>query len=185
VTIIGEGDTEVDQTVVAAVQNQDAITAVLRYSIETGIKLVSEHYGLGNVRRRVLGTFEERSVRITNGRPRAPEFSLDQNGFVFIRQGTAVTDFFDNERVEAVYYPELERLVTEVSGAFRAVVYDHTLRSADKDGREARLVREPVPYAHNDYTEASGPRRLRELLPEMLLDEADVLLENRFAIIQV
>jgi hypothetical protein len=161
------------------------VTAVLHYSIETGVRPASEYYGPGNIyRRRVLGTFEERSVRITNGRRLASEFSLDRNGFAFVRQRTAVTDFFDNGQVASVYYPELERLVTEVSGAFRAVVYDHTLRSADKDEREARLVREPVPYAHNDYTETYAPRRLRELLPEMLPDEADALLERRFAIIQ-
>jgi hypothetical protein len=35
--------------------------------------------------------------------------------------------------------------------------------------------------AHNDYTEWSGPNRVREFLP----DEADALLKQRFAIIQV
>ena len=38
-----------------------------------------------------------------------------------------------------------------------------------------------VLYVHNDYTEWSGPQRVRELLP----DEADELLQGRFAIIQV
>lgn len=177
---------DVDQAVGAVARDQDAITAVLNYSIETGVKPASDYYGPGNIyRRRVLGTFEERSVHIANGRPLASEFSLDRNGFVLVRQGTAVTDFFDNEQVESVYYPELERLVTEVSCAFRAVAYDHTLRSGDKDECEARLVREPVPHVHNDYSEAYGRRRPRELLPEMLPDEADALLESRFAIIQV
>jgi len=35
--------------------------------------------------------------------------------------------------------------------------------------------------AHNDYTEWSGPQRVRELLPQ----EAENLLQKRFAIIQV
>jgi hypothetical protein len=61
------------------------------------------------------------------------------------------------------------------------VVFDHTLRSGDEAEREARLVREPVLSAHNDYTEWSGPQRVRDLLP----DEAEKLLESRFAIIQV
>ena len=34
---------------------------------------------------------------------------------------------------------------------------------------------------HNDYTEWSGPQRVRDLLP----DEADTLLRRRFAIVQV
>jgi hypothetical protein len=38
-----------------------------------------------------------------------------------------------------------------------------------------------VLWAHNDYTEWSGPQRVREILPE----EAERLLRHRFAIIQV
>ena len=38
-----------------------------------------------------------------------------------------------------------------------------------------------MPRVHNDYTEWSGPQRVRDLLP----DEADELLRRRFAIIQV
>src|SRR5215475_668445 len=40
---------------------------------------------------------------------------------------------------------------------------------------------ESVLSAHNDYTEWSGPKRVREILP----DEAEALLAHRFAIIQV
>jgi hypothetical protein len=60
-------------------------------------------------------------------------------------------------------------------------VFDHTLRTADDAAREARRIREVVPRVHNDYTEWSGPQRVRDLLP----DEADVLLRRRFAIVQV
>ncbi len=42
-------------------------------------------------------------------------------------------------------------------------------------------MREPVLAVHNDYTEWSGPQRVRELLP----DEADELLKHRFSIVQV
>jgi hypothetical protein len=55
------------------------------------------------------------------------------------------------------------------------------LRSGDETERETKLIREPVLSAHNDYTEWSGPNRVREVLP----DEADALLAGRFAIIQV
>jgi hypothetical protein len=92
-----------------------------------------------------------------------------------------VKDFFDEQELKAVYYPEVEKLIKEQSGASRVVVFDHTLRSGDEAARAARLVREPVLSAHNDYTEWSGPQRVRDLLP----DEAEKLLESRFAIIQV
>jgi hypothetical protein len=61
------------------------------------------------------------------------------------------------------------------------VVFDHTLRSGDEGEREAKLVREPVLSAHNDYTEWSGPNRVREVMGA----EADELLQRRFAVIQV
>src|SRR5439155_11286218 len=60
-------------------------------------------------------------------------------------------------------------------------LFDHTLRTADDALREARKIREVVRRAHNDYTEWSGPQRVRDLLPQ----EADDLLSRRFAIIQV
>jgi hypothetical protein len=158
-----------------------AITAELVYAIDTGAKPVNETFGPGNIRRRTTGAKERRAVEIRDGRPLAGRFALDEHGFEFVRHATAVTDFFDENELKTVYYPEVERLIKQVAGAARVVVFDHTLRSGDEAEREARLVREPVLSVHNDYTEWSGPQRVRELLP----DEADELLEHRFAIIQV
>ena len=60
-------------------------------------------------------------------------------------------------------------------------MFDHTLRTADEALREAHKIREVVSRVHNDYTEWSGPQRVRDLLPE----EATELTRRRFAIIQV
>lgn len=158
-----------------------AVTAEITYTVDTGEKLVNETFGPGNIRRRTTGTYERRPMSIRNGRPRAGELSLDQNGFVLVEHPTAVTDFFDAEQLKSVYYPEIEQLVKKLSGAAWVAVFDHTLRSGDEAEREARLIREPVLAAHNDYTEWSGPQRLREFLPK----EAESLLDHRFAIIQV
>jgi hypothetical protein len=157
------------------------IAADLSYTIDTGVKPVNETFGPNNIRRRVSGTFEDRRVRIRDGRPLARTFALDVHGFELVEHRTAVRDFFDADELARVYYPELERLVKEVSGASRVVVFDHTLRSGDEAEREARKVREPVLSVHNDYTEWSGPQRVREILP----DEAEGLLQGRFAVIQV
>ncbi len=158
-----------------------AITAALTYAVDTGERPVNETFGPGNIQRRTSGKKEERTVEIRNGRPLAAGLSLDANGFVLVEHRTAVADFFDPDELRVVYYPEVEGLVQAVSGAARVVVFDHTLRSGDQAEREARLVREPVLSVHNDYTEWSGPQRLREILP----DEAAELLAHRFAIIQV
>jgi hypothetical protein len=115
-----------------------AITAEITYAVDTGAKPVNETFGPGNIRRRNVGTKEQRAVAIENGRPRAAEFALDANGFAFVDHPTAMKDFFDPAELKAVYYPEVERLVKQVSGAARVVVFDHTLRSGDEAEREAR-----------------------------------------------
>ena len=90
------------------------------------------------------------------------------------QQSTAVHDFYDQAEIRAVYYPEMERFVRDLTGASRALMFDHTLRSAQANaGGE---LREPVRAVHNDYTFGSGPQRLRDLLP------AEVARKQRFAI---
>jgi hypothetical protein len=116
-----------------------------------------------------------------NGRPHIGEFKLDVDGFRFVRHGTRMENFFDEAAIKRVYYPEVEALVKAESGAKRVVVFDHTLRTADDALREQHKIREVARRAHNDYTEWSGPQRVRDILP----GEADELLKRRFAIIQV
>jgi hypothetical protein len=81
----------------------------------------------------------------------------------------------------AVYYAVVEQFFYLQSGGSGVAIFDNTVGSGDDAEREAKLVREPVMSAHNDYTEWSGPNRVREFLP----DEAENLLTRRFAIIQV
>ncbi len=141
------------------------------YSTEPGSRLINH-----------TGRYEERAVTIHNGRLIVDRLSLDREGFIFINHETQVSDFYDEEEVRSVYYPEMEQLVKQLTGASRVVMFDHTLRAADDATREEKKVREPVRRVHNDYTEWSGPQRVRDLLPA---DEAGALLQHRFAVIQV
>jgi hypothetical protein len=154
--------------------------AEITYTRDTGEKLLNETFGPNNIRRRTSGTEERHRVEIANGRE-ARDLALDRNGFVLVEHRTAVRDFFDLDELKRVYYPEVQKFIGEVAGAQRVVVFDHTLRSGDEAEREAKLVREPVLSAHNDYTEWSGPQRVRDLMGE----EAEQLLKRRFAIIQM
>jgi hypothetical protein len=156
------------------------IEATLNYLVNDGVKIFTEASGGGAPDKRG-GTTDPRRVAIRNGRPHAEEFVLDREGFRFVPHDTRVSDFFDEDEIRRVYYPEMEALVKAESGASRVVIFDHTLRTADDAVREARKIREVVPRVHNDYTEWSGPQRVRDLLP----DEAEALLQRRFAIIQV
>ena len=157
----------------------ETIEATLDYIVDDGTKVFTETGAPGANDRRSGGKPDPRRVTLRNGRRR--EFMLERNGFRFVRHDTEVADFFDEAELRRVYYPEMEALVKAQSGAMRVVVFDHTLRTADDAAREARKIREVVSRVHNDYTEWSGPQRVRDLLP----DEADYLLRRRFAIIQV
>jgi len=155
------------------------IEATLNYLIDTGDKIVTEA-GPGGTADMRGGKLDPRRVVIRNGRLHG-DFALDREGFRFVRHDTRVADFYKEDDVRRVYYPEMEALVKKESGASRVVVFDHTLRTDDDAIREARKIREVVPRVHNDYTEWSAPQRARDLLP----DEAEALLKRRFAIVQV
>jgi len=159
----------------------DTVEATLNYVVETGEKIFTQTAAPGSLDVRAGGQQDPRRLTIHNGRPYAGRFVLEQDGFRFVRHDTRVGDFFNEDEVRRVYYPEMEALVQAESGAARVVVFDHTLRTADDDLRETRGIREVVRRVHNDYTEWSGPQRVRDLLPQ----EADELLRRRFAIVQV
>ena len=122
------------------------------------------------------------TVAIRNGRLIAKELTLDAQGFVLLRNQTAVVNFYDEQEVRAVYYPEVERLLKGARGAIKVVVFAHDVRSILKAGKGEKGVREPVAAVHNDYTIKSGPEHVRELLES---DEAEERLKNRFVEINI
>jgi hypothetical protein len=121
-------------------------------------------------------------VPIRDARPILGEITLDRHGFELVRHRSAVRDFYDDDEVKRIYYPEAERLLKAATGASRVFVFDHMTRrraiSADGtgDGR-----RQPVTRVHVDHTARSGPQRVRDLLA----DEAEELLQGRVQIVNV
>jgi hypothetical protein len=158
-----------------------SIEATVNYFLDTGEKPFTATGGPGEPNVRTGGGQDPRAVVIRNGRRAAADFTLDRNGFRLVHHDTKVVDFFDEAEIRATYYPEMQALVKAQSGASRVVVFDHTLRTADDEARAARQIREVVRRVHNDYTQWSGPQRLRDVLPQ----EADALMRRRFAIVQV
>jgi hypothetical protein len=157
-------------------------SGVLRYLVPseaTPVYYASQ--GGGDAELQMEGLFEERAVEIADGRALDDECSLDREGFLLASHKTAVADFYDRVDVTTTYEPEVKRLVMAATGAVRVVVFDHTWRGGEAAVREKRQSREPTNVVHNDYTETSGPQRVRDLMG----DEADGLLENRFAVVNV
>jgi hypothetical protein len=159
----------------------DQVEGVLTYLVDTGVRPVSYNYEPPPGVPQRSGTYAEHKLAVVNGR-RWPEaaFSLDRQGFLFRRHETAVVDFYDPAEIEQVYYPEVEALLKQVTGAEKVVTFDHTLRVGP--ARHKKGQREPVRRVHNDYTLKSGPQRVRDLLPAA---EAEERLKHRFAIINV
>ena len=77
---------------------------------------------------------EAHRVPIHDARPVADRVSLDANGFALVNHRSAVRDFFDDEEVRRVYYPEVERVVKQATGA---VPRPH-LRPYDAPARRGR-----------------------------------------------
>ena len=130
------------------------------------------NYG-GQGGRRLMPIYDARSL--------ADSLSLEVEGFLLKRCTTAVSNFYDPGRVRSLYYPEVEQLVKEATGAARVAAFEHDVRCAPKARQGISAVREPVKVVHDDYTEKSSPERVRLYLSE----EADVLLKSRYEIINV
>jgi hypothetical protein len=116
-------------------------------------------------------------------RPIAGQFSLEREGVRLVHAPTQVADFYDERQIRKFYYPEAERLVADLTGARRVVIFDVTIRQRipGVSDRSTGLPRQPVPRVHVDYTVKSGPQRVRDLLG----DEADELLRRRFSVVNV
>lgn len=130
---------------------------------------------------RLSGNYRAQRVAIRDARPCAGELSLDVQGFSLHAHPTALLDAYDDAAVRAVYYPEMERLVRGATGASEVLVFDHNVRSDVRARAGQPGVYEPVRRVHNDYTHASAPRRVHQLLGS----EAARRLQRRWAIVNV
>src|ERR1700730_6477829 len=64
------------------------------------------------------------SVPIHDLRPIEGRISLDREGFELLGHVSAVRDFYDEDEVRSAYYREAERLIADVTGASRVVIFD-------------------------------------------------------------
>ena len=159
-----------------------AVRAPITYLLPTDEKPVTYLSDPGTKTALRKAAYQEVEVTIRDARAMDGAFTLEGQGFTLAAEESVVSDFYDDEEVQAVYSAEVERLVKEASGAAEVLVFDHTVRAAEPSARRERKVREPVHVAHNDYTKRSAPQRVRDLLPA---ERAEALLEHRFAVVQI
>ncbi len=159
------------------------VEAALTFITPSATKPVFHSSAITGGAPKVFFDTERHAMLIQDVRPLASELSLDHEGFELRRHRTAALDLYDDATVENVYYPEIEALLRGVTGASRVIIFDATRRSdggagaSNPDGR-----RGPATRVHVDYTEKSGPQRLKDLVGEA---EALRLLASGARIIQI
>jgi hypothetical protein len=131
------------------------------------------------------GKYETHKLPIHDARAITQNISLDQQGFGFTEHHSNVSNFYDEDEIRRIYYPEAEELLKEVTGATQVVVFDHTLRNAQRLQQGETGIREPVKRVHNDFTAKSGYTRARVELAARGIENIDELLQQRFAVINI
>lgn len=159
------------------------VLADIRYLVPSGEKpIYIASRGGADAALTIGAEFEDREVTIHDARRLHPPACLDEQGFSLLQHGTTVEDFYALAAQQADYEAEITALVLAATNGAEALVFDHTLRSDSRSIRGQHATREPASVIHNDYTDASAVRRLRDLLPA---GEAEKRLRHRFAIVNV
>jgi len=165
----------------STVADLNSVVAPLNFLAPMAEKPVAYNYEPPPGTPQRTGRSEERQVVIHDARPLVGRLSLDKEGFVLLRHQTAVRNFYDEDEIASVYYPECERVMKEATGATRVVAFDHIVRNAAMAAIEGSGIKMPAKRLHNDYTAWSSPQRVRDLMGE----EAEELLKHRFAIMNL
>jgi hypothetical protein len=121
-----------------------SVRANLNYLAESSERPVYYMYEPPPGTPRSAGNFITQAVPIRSARDIINDLSLDKQGFQVLRQETAVADFYDQDEVKRVYYPEVERLLKGATGADRVVIFDHQVRNVELAQRGEKNAREYV-----------------------------------------
>ena len=120
------------------------------------------------------GKYSWHVVKIQNARPLQEEESLsvDRQGFQLLSHTSVLKDFYNDDDLASIYNPEIEKLLLqEIHNAKKIIIFDHTRRSSSSEQRETLHCREPSTVIHNDYTDMSAKKRLRDILGESTASE--------------
>lgn len=125
-------------------------------------------------RKRSHMPLEEHPVRIEDVRPNLDDIGLEKSGFDLVESPTGVADFYDDAVVERDYYPEIEALVKQLTGAEKVLIVNHVARSDREDEKDGG---KPSYSAHLDY----GDFTTREFATHALGEaEAEHWLKRRY-----
>ena len=122
---------------------------------------------------------DEHRVAIEDMRPHVGKLSVERNGFVLLKEPTAVTDFYNAAQVRSTYYTEIDALVKRILGAEKVLVFGEVARSDSESTGEGRR---PAYGAHVDYGDTTVRRFAEEILGK---DAAAPWLCRRFVLMNL
>ena len=160
-----------------------SVRATMQYTVDNGAAPDYYFYEPDpSVKLNPPGT-DTREVEIEDAWSRTGELSVDREGFELHDFEARFEQFDDDSAIRASFYPQVVEFIKQHTGAKRVVVFDHTIRKrlpADLT-KQTTVQRPAVMLVHSDYTPASGPQRVREVVP----DDAQELLKQRVAFYNV
>ena len=160
-----------------------SVRATMQYTVDNGVAPDYYFYEpAASVKLNPPGT-DPQEVEVHNAWPRVAGLSADREGFELHDFAAQFDQFDDDAAVHTSFYPQVVDFVKRHTGARRVEVFDHTIRKRlPADLKQQTSVQRPaVMLVHSDYTPASGPQRVRDIVP----DDADQLLTRRVAFYNV
>lgn len=165
------------------------VEAGLGYAVATPYPAVTYMYEPAGGVPRENYPCDERRVPIHDARPVETELTVHSQGFELRDAPSRLRAFTDSDAVRRVYYAECAELACAVTGGTKAFVFDHLVRKREHgrppltfgrsgDGKNPAAVGR----VHNDYSEASGRRRLGVVLREANEEARDVA---RYSIVNI
>lgn len=125
---------------------------------------------------------DPREVTITDVREVDRRFTIEEDGFSFIKLPTDFRDHDDIDAVRARHYPQMKEITADLLGRKVAAVFDHAVRrhpNPDATLRGGGTIRQPLHRVHCDFT----PDSARQQLVRSLGGEARAWLDRPFAMV--
>ncbi len=115
-----------------------AVEAELNYLAPTKSRPRTYAYAPPNNEPQTTQVNEPHRVSLRNARPFAGSLSLDHEGLYLIEHRSATRDFYDDDQIMQIYYPEAERALKNATGADRIFIFDHTVRRRVRGAEDRR-----------------------------------------------
>ncbi|PQE22662.1 Catalyzes late reaction in the cephamycin biosynthetic pathway protein [Rutstroemia sp. NJR-2017a BVV2] len=117
---------------------------------------------------------------------RMSDYTLSEHAFQYVKLNTKLTDedCLDDARIKEVYYPEVEKMIKEVTGASYVYVWNHNVRGPIAGGpNPVDPTKQPSMYVHSDQSDKGGRILVEDKIPDKKVTQD--ILQKRYASINI